>query len=511
MTWIALHLPLLSLEAFAATLPSSQALQPIALVDAHRIASVNAAASALGVRAGQKRATALALAPDILLGQADPQRDAQALQALAHAALAFTPAVSIQPRAEAGPDTVLLEVSTTLRYFGGLEKLLQRLLRAVEPLGHRVQVAVAPTPLGAALLARVHRRIRCDDPVALREALSAAPLWLLGPGQAHREAFEGMGLNTLSDLRRLPRAGLARRFGQALLDEIDAAFGDRPDPRRPIELPTRFEARLELFARADTSEQVLHGASVLLGRFVAWLSARHAMARSFTVVMHHEPRWRHDAQAPARTALELALAEPSRDAKHLLGLMRERLVQLQLPAPTLELTLCSGEVVQQPAPNGELFPTPASEHEGLVRLIERLQARLGPQQVTRLRRVHDHRPERASEEVPVDPSAPRRGNAQARQAVSSEEAPGARAVQPVWLLWPPEPLAEVDLRPLLDGRPLQLLSGPERVESGWWDQGLVQRDYFIAQAQDQALVWIFRTRLPAQEEGGGWFLQGRFA
>lgn len=505
MLWIALHLPLLSLEAFAATLPGEQALQPLALVDAHQITSVNAAASALGVRSGQKRATALALAPDILLGQADARRDAQALQAVAHAALVFTPAVSVQPREDTSPDTVLLEVGTTLRYFGGLTRLLQRLLREIAPLGHQVQVAVAPTPLGAALLARVHRRIQRDDLDALRETLCAAPVWLLGPGRAHWDALEGMGLNTLSDLKRLPRAGLARRFGQGLLDELDAAFGDRPDPRRAIELPAQFEARLELFARADTSEQVLHGAGVLLGRFVAWLSARHAMARGFTLVMQHEPRWRRDAQVPGHTALELALAEPSRDAKHLLGLLRERLAPLQLPAPTLELRLRSGEVVQRPAPNGELFPTPASDHEGLVRLVERLQARLGAQQVTTLRCVHDHRPERASEAVPADPAAPRRAGAPV-----DAETRNAIAIQPVWLLWPPEPLAEVDLRPLLDGRPLQLLSGPERVESGWWDQGLVERDYFIAQAEDQALVWIYRSRLPAQE-GSGWFLQGRFA
>jgi protein ImuB len=78
----------------------------------------------------------------------------------------------------------------------------------------------------------------------------------------------------------------------------------------------------------------------------------------------------------------------------------------------------------------------------------------------------------------------------------------------VWLLPTPEPLPERQLRPLLDGRPLQLLCGPERIESGWWDEALAERDYFIAQADDGALVWIYRARLPSA--GGGWFLQGRF-
>ncbi|WP_235580384.1 hypothetical protein [Rhizobacter sp. Root404] len=143
MLWIALHLPALSLESFAATLPHDAARPPpLALLDGHAISAANAAARALGVKPGLKRATALALAPHITLGQADPQRDAQALSAVAHAALAFTPTVVIQPPSEAAPDdtphTVLLEVQASLRYFGGLPVLLKRLHQALAPLGHRV-------------------------------------------------------------------------------------------------------------------------------------------------------------------------------------------------------------------------------------------------------------------------------------------------------------------------------------------------------------------------------------
>lgn len=507
MLWIALHLPLLSLEALAATLAPEQAQEPLALIDTLQIASANAAAHALGVRPGMKRGTALALAPQIRLAQADAARDAAALAAVAHAALACTPMVCLQPRDdEASTDTVLLEVQASLRYFGGLGRLLQRLREMLMPLGHRIHVASAPTPLGAALVARVHHRRHCTDRAALQRALAESPVWLLGPGREHWEALEGMGLRTLGDLRTLPRSGIARRFGQRLLDELDAAFGDRPDPREPIVLPERFESRLELFARADTTAQVLHGAGMLLVRLVTWLAARHAMVRSFVLVMAHEPRWRADAQVPAHTELSIALAEPSRDAVHLQALLRERLAQLPLPAPTLELRLHSGEVVQKAAPNGELFPTAASEHEGLMRLVERLQARLGAAQVQGLRPVRDHRPERATEIRPADPAALGR-----RRAVAAAGDSGP--VRPVWMLSPPEPLPEHDLLPWLDGRPLQLLSGPERIESGWWDDELIERDYFIAQAPGSAaLVWVYRARLQRPGEGGSpWFLQGRFA
>ena len=514
MRWIAIHLPLLSLESFAATLPPAPGEPPLALMEVHTVVSVNAAARALGVRPGFKRATALALAPRLVLGQADRARDAQALSAVAHAALAFTPSVSIQPPSAATPDdaahTVLLEIQASLRYFGGLAALLQRLHDALAPLGHRVHIVSAATPLGAALLARVHTRLDCADPAATRTALDRAPVWLLGSGRAHWEALQGMGMRTIADLRGMPRDGLARRFGELVLDELDRASGTRPDPREPLALPPAFESRLELFARADSSEQLMHGAAVLLARLVAWLSAQHAFVRRFTLLMEHERRSRHDAPGLGVTALEVALAEPSRDPAHLRVLLRERLTLLQLPAPTLDLRLHAADIARRAPPNAELFPTPASEHEGLTRLIERLQARLGRGQVLRLAPQQDHRPERATTWRVAD-AAMRPPRARGAAVAAPEMTTAARhAVRPVWLLPQPEPLPERDHAPLLDGLPLQLLSGPERIESGWWDAELVARDYFIAQLPGGALVWIYRSRLPPAAPGPCWFLQGRF-
>ncbi len=523
-----MHLPQLSLESFAATLPRPKgAAEPsIALVGAHRIVAANAAARAEGVKPGLKRATALALAPRLTLGQADAARDALALQPVAHAALAFTPQVSLQPASEPGaaPDTVLLEVQASLRYFGGFERLLEHLLAALRPLGHAIQSASAATALGAAVLARVDPPPHCAaDLAATRRALEAAPVWLLGPGREHWEALQGMGLRNWGDLLTLPRAGLARRFGETMLAEIDAALGRRPDPREPMLLPPAFESRLELFARADTTEQVLHGASVLLERLIAWLAAQHAFVRRFRLLMQHEARWQRSDRTPRATVLEIALAEPSRDSAHLLVLLRERLAQVQLPAPTLDLCLQAEDIVKRAPPNAELFATTQSEHEGLTRLIERLQARLGAAQVRRLVGVADHRPERASVVRSVEVAGAVAGKAQRTGLADGQRARhppaalsslvDAAAPRPVWLL-SPEPLVERRSSPLFDGRPLRLLAGPERIEAGWWDGELAGRDYFIAQAAGGALIWIYRERLPlsrgAGEETSGWFLHGRF-
>lgn len=509
MLWVAVHLPWLSLEAFVATLPAEQQQRPLALLAEHHIQAVNAAAAAAGVQPGLKRATALALAPALQFGQADAGRDAQALQAVVHAALAFTPAVTAD-----GAATVLLEVAASLRYFGGPDALLARLRQALQPLGHRMQVATAPTALGAALLARwrddlentsgggPHRH----DLAALQLLLDAAPVWLLGPGREHWEALQGMGLRQLGDLRHLPRAGLARRFGEDLLDDLDRARGLRPDPRTWLAAPERFDARVELAMRADHAEQVLHGAAVLLARLVAWAQARHARVQAFVVQMQHEPRHRAEAVTPPVTALRIELAEPAADIAHLQALLRERLARVQLAAPTLALRLQCHEVVQQPPPNAELFPTRQSEQLGWLRLLERLRARLGDEQVLQLQTVADHRPERASRAVPVGSgmvAAP-----PPTAAAAGSDLPWSR---PAWLLPEPQPLADRQAMPWFEGRPLQLLAGPERIETGWWDGGLATRDYFIAQAADGALLWVYRARLPvADEDQPLWFLQGWF-
>jgi protein ImuB len=58
------------------------------------------------------------------------------------------------------------------------------------------------------------------------------------------------------------------------------------------------------------------------------------------------------------------------------------------------------------------------------------------------------------------------------------------------------------------GSALHLLSGPERIEAGWWDGDLAMRDYFVAQGEEGAYYWIYRERDIDQAR---WFLHGLFA
>jgi len=518
MLWVALHLPALSLESSRAGMPADA--RPAVLIADHRVQHADAAALARGVRVGMQRATALALAPDLQLGQADARRDARALRAVAHVALGFSPSVAWLPAATADAPAALvgvrLDVQTCLRYWGGLPRLLDTLRDALAPLGHQVRIACAPTALGAALLAGwrdgLDEGAHVQGREALQHLLDRLPLHLLVADAGQLQALAGMGLHRLADVRRLPRDGLARRFGAGLLGRIDQARGHAPEAHAWLTLPPRFASRLELMHRADTSAQVLAGAQVLLARLVAWAQASQGCVARFQLVMHHGPRHRSDSTIPTHTPLDIAPARPSADPVHLHSLLAERLGRLPLPAPVLDLSLHCDERVDAAPPNAELFgaqfASPDSQRDGLARLVERLQARLGAAQVQCLSPVADYRPERGTHWQPADPA---RLGATPAGAVDVPAGVRALATQPLWLLPQPQVLSEREGLPLLDGRPLQLLAGPERLECGWWDDGLVLRDYFIAQAASGALVWVYRSRLPVAASEPGWFLQGLFA
>jgi protein ImuB len=126
---------------------------------------------------------------------------------------------------------------------------------------------------------------------------------------------------------------------------------------------------------------------------------------------------------------------------------------------------------------------------GRVRLVERLAARLGPGRVFGIALADDHRPERGWKKPPVA----------ARIAFDG-------GTRPVWLLQRPQRLVAEAGKPTLQGR-LELIAGPERIETGWWDGEPVNRDYFVAANPVGETYWVYREL----REPAAWYVHGVFA
>jgi len=531
-----------------------------ALADSSRVLIPDLDALRAGVSAGCTRSHALALVPDLVLLNPDPVREAGAFDALALALLAYTPRLTL-----AQSHTLLLEGGSGLRLFGGLRALLAKVAATVADCGHVARIGCAPTAWGAWLLAqsraqRGPRRFRVVQDKTLPRVLDALPVSLAPFAAQHDHALLQIGCATLGDLRRLPRAGVVRRFGDGVLTWLAQAYGEHPDPRDAFRAPPSFEAALELQARVDSADALLFAARRLVLQLAGWLAARHAAVSAFELRLEHELASRH---APRTSSLRIGWAAPSRDAEHLLWLLREQLNQTELVAPAIGLRLVAADVREHAAPSDTLFPLPEASEASLTQLFERLGARLGAHNVLQLSLGEDHRPEHAmhveawraatrkNRGGPARREAgagggrrkPRHGvakaadggdglaQAAAMQADAAHAGPAqagpmqARPLQPapmqtplplpdvplpsqprpVWLLERPLKLAIRGERPVYR-RVLKTLSRPERIESGWWDDGDgVSRDYFIAADDQGRMYWVYRERI-----GGQWYLQGLF-
>ncbi len=511
--WLCLLLPRLSLEALAGGGAGSD--REICVVEGsgsqQRIAAVSEAAARRGVTPGLGLNAALALRPELELLGRQPSAEAAMLQRLAHWATQFTPLVSIEP-----PQALLAEVRGSLGLFGGAEALRRRAARELDGFRLCSIATLAPTPRAALWLARAGLQVPMESMDELPAIASRLPLACLDWPQAATRALATLGVQTIADLVRLPRDGFARRFGPALLDELDEGFGRRPQPRRRAVVPERFDDSLELPAESGSSRLIEIALEHLLERLQAFLRARAAGTRGLAIELRHRG-------IPA-TRFRLGLARPSGDGHHLLALLHERLAHLPLPAPVLSLRMRSTVVTPLELRAGFL-PGEAEREvdpEAAARLLERLRARLGGDAVFSVCLVSEHRPELAwrvaepsllrSGCAPAVPGASRflpskaggtrpRGDLAARLVAEAPLAP-----RPLWMLAEPQCLQECDGAPWHDGDPLDLASSPERIETGWWDGRDVRRDYYAAGGRGGVRLWVYHDR----GRDGGWWLHGVF-
>ena len=316
-----------------------------------------------------------------------PDWKSEALEGIATWALQFTPDLSPAP-----PEAVLLEIGGCLKLFGGLARLLERVRDGLLDLGLEAHAGRSPHPDGGPYPGPGR-----PGTAGGGSGRSPPPLGCPAPGSAWTspaqtlDALAQLGLKTLGDCLALPRAGLARRFGTGLLDELDRALGHKPDPRPLFALPEGFAASLELAAPVAEVEALLFGVKRLVTQLCGWLAARNAGVRRLTLSLAHE-------RQPA-TAIVLALTAPQRDASHLLALLRERLARQDLAAGVAGLALRAEETAQLVPQNFSLFGDRERIRADCLNLVERLQARLGPEAVNGLALCPEHRPELAWRET----------------------------------------------------------------------------------------------------------------
>jgi len=468
MLWFYLHFPNLQLDHYVRSQPT---VPPLALVDGYppQIESVNQLARKQGIRPGQSLNTANCLAADLQILHCDRELQARVLQQLAHWCYQHASPISLWT-----PDGLVLEVSGMRRLYGDTGRLWSYLMEGLEAQGFQVQAALGRTPRMARLLARANAGLCSEEPDRLERQLNTLPISQAELSGPICERLQRMGLQTLEMLLALPARELARRLDPEAIDHLQRLNGHRADPRTYWSPPPLFLRRSDFILETEQVSVLLFPLQRMIEELAQYLLWRQQATDTLTLRLHHRNR--------SPVPLTIRTAAPEHRHSELMQLCRLSLDRHRLAAPVVALELQVERFLDRSTGARDLFGAPENQEEALHTLISRLRVRLGEDAVRFMQPHDDHRPEKGQTPCPERP----------RKHTTMPEA-GPR--RPLWLLHSPQPLLET---------PRQCLEGPERIDAGWWDGEIVQRDYYVAELADHRLAWVFRNN------EGAWYIHGWF-
>ena len=318
-----------------------------------------------------------------------------------------------------------------------------------------------------------------------------------------------LGLRTVQDLLRIPRAQITARFGALPVLRLDQALGAMEEaidwPRPPIE----WHERLAFAEPIGTPEDLARALSRLAERLCVRLAEQDKGGQRFVARF-----FRVDDDVPQ---IAVTTALPVRDAGYLAKLLREKLDTVD-PGFGIEVIALEAEIVaplQAPQVAAQRSGLRLDATDRLAGVVDTLTNRLGADRVSRVAPYASHVPERAVRRVPPLP---------VRQPswVNDPAAP-----RPIRLLRRPEEIEVI--APVPDDPPIRFswrgvahrvraAAGPERIAAEWWrgkrsgkrpETDLI-RDYYRVEDADGARFWIFRAGLHAEDRMPRWYLHGLF-
>ena len=457
MRWVCRFYPQLPLEICA---PPPD--HPCAVVEPRGsrrpLTYVNAVARERGIEPGMSQSSATGLVPGLVVFNRRPAEEQAALQALACRAYQFGSPVVID-EAEL---CVWVEVERSIPLFGGWKSLAQALLQPDGQEDYTLRIGSAPTRSAAFLLARASEKPRkaVARVSGIPDALTPLPLVALPFDEESLQVLHGAGLRSIGEVLAIPGASLGKRIGAKNLLALQRLLGQAPEAWQAWQPPEAYRRRFEFEQPVENTEALLFPLRVAIGEFVAYLKARDLAVQHFQLRLVD---WRKQV-----VCHPIGLLSPTRDPQRLLLILREQLDRVQIPDGIVEAAVEADRFEPATAIQDDLFSDVSARlGERLTELRERLAARLGAEAVQQLGVSPDQRPEAAQV---------------AREAGSAARGTDHPA-RPLWLLPKPKPLS-----------PRRILSSPERIELGWWDEKgpRVQRDYVLAEDQYGRLCWIYR-------------------
>src|SRR3984957_20046849 len=254
---------------------------------------------------------------------------AAVLQKLCLHAQAFTSFVSIEL-----PNALLLEIKGSVKLFGSLQRLHADIDACWRQLALPVRSATAPSTLGALWLGRAGDPLQIENVEALPGHLAKVPIACTAWDDELLQTLRAMGVTSLGELMRLPRAGLARRLNPGVVQELDIALARQSAPRRAFVPRERFRERCDFETEVEHVSYLEKALEPLIERCAQFLLKRQAGVQTLQLRLKHR-------EAPA-TRVQLGLASITSERRRLADVLCQKLARLDLKAPVRGMELLSG-------------------------------------------------------------------------------------------------------------------------------------------------------------------------
>jgi len=539
MLWICIYLPRLPLEVF------TQKKQHGALVveekSNHRrqVLLANTKAHEAGINIGSSISTALSLVSTLSIKKKDEAAEWQALEQLATWAYQFTPYITLQEH------TLLLEVESSLTLFKGKDALCKHVTDGLQQWGYQYSIACCSTAKSAHLLAKAKVRDKENNNIQKlffhTDDIQQCPIDLLDINEKTKKSLLSMGLKKIKDITCLPEDAINRRFGTSLSLQLQQVMGKTSDIQKNFSLPRTFDQSIHFTEELTHSSSLLFPLKRLLSYLENYLLARQLLCNSFVVTFNERSQQRH--------SLVMQLAQPHYRSDYFLSLIKLKLENINLQQPVIGIKVTARYFSPMTQQTRDLFLSYQESAQSKHALIDTLTHRLGERSMHQIVINNDYRPEIAAQTRPIDinlhnisssntPSIndpsnntikekkpqynakdshkKRRNPQQDIDATIQTQHP--ELTRPLWLFQQPQPLHNKKGVPIY-GERLQLIKGPERIETGWWDKQPINRDYYVAQHPTGVIYWIYVDRDKSTQElspytpkyqDKQWFLHGVF-
>ncbi len=435
----------------------------------------------------------------LVIEEVQPLQDRKALVEIALRCERFSFRIGVEE--SDFPESILMDVSGIAHFFSGEQGLVDELDRAISEKHYEGRIAISST-IGSAWAA-AQFLTDANRPVVVpggeTQVLNSLPIAALRLNEPTQRKLHRLGIQTIEQVLTLDRISLAQRLGREILLQLDQFTGRIPEAITPCHpLPHyRVEKSFEDgISCLDAMEPLL---SSLLRKLLSLLTAKPLGIRLLECQFHLEDR--------TSQTLNLRLCQATRDQHHIGELLRIHQEKIRLHSPIVGVCLEAREVVPLEVSQEEMFEGTTRDHSRqLSRLLNRFSSRLGEHSVVFPRLLSDPIPERAVELSSVT------GPSLLFSMPFAQRFHGLD--RPTGLFVKPRPIEVI--ASILDGPPVVLFwqgkrfdvaecSEPERIETGWWQEEYVCRDYYRVETTSGAWLWIFR-RL----QDNGWFWHGEW-